>query len=208
MTGGSLDVCVFEVQDDQSLNIRLNASFPAVGLPQVHKAFEDIFIGIVGDKVFERYCQEYPEERNKWLESIFQKICSEKEGLKEYIHIDQPIVLKEVLHNETGDNFRELLCKSKFSNSLDCTANGRLKISLPVWHQLFDIPVQEIKYYVNQVTEMGGMESINNIIITGGIMQSDTIQLRIKRLFPKMHIIIPKDVGFSVLRGAIAIGMS
>ncbi|VDI23427.1 Hypothetical predicted protein [Mytilus galloprovincialis] len=174
--GGSLDVCVYEVQDDQSLNIHLNASFPAVGLRQVHKAFDDIFIGIVGNAVFEKYCKEYPEERKKWLESIFQKICSEQEGLKQYIHIELPIVLKEVLHNETGDTFRELLCKSKFSNSLNCTANGKLKISLPVWHQLFDIPVQEIKYYVNQVTEMGGMESINKYHHNWWHNQSDTIQ--------------------------------
>lgn len=204
---GSFDVCVCEVQDDQSLNIQLNASFPAVGWPQVQNAFEEIFKGIVGNSVFQEYCNEYPEERRNWLEYIFRKICFGPEGQKEYMIIELPMDLQNVLYNETGKMFSELVCQSNLSDSLNCPTNDKLKISLSVWHKLFDIPVQKIKYYVNRVTEMEGMESLSNIIITGGIIQSETIQLRIKQLFLDKNIIIPKDVGFAVLRGAIAIGM-
>ncbi|CAC5419724.1 unnamed protein product [Mytilus coruscus] len=205
---GSFDVCVCEVQEDQSLNIQLNASFPAVGWPQIKEAFEDIFIGIVGNRVFKQYCNEYPEEKKNWLEYIFRKICFESEVKKEYMYLELPIDLQNVLYKETGKEFAELICQSTFSDSLTCPANDKIKISLPVWHTLFDIPVHQIKYYVNQVTEMEGMKSLTNIIITGGIIQSETVQLRIKQLFLDKNIIIPKDVGFAVLRGAITIGMS
>lgn len=207
MTGGSFDVCVCEVHEDQSLKIQLNASFPAVGWPQIKEAFEEIFIGIVGKRVFKQYCYDYPEERRNWLEYIFRKICFES-GEKNYMYLELPMDLQNILYKETGKEFAELICQSTFSDSLSCPAIDKIKISLPVWNKLFDIPVHQIKYYVNQVTEMGGMESLTNIIITGGIVQSETIQLRIKQLFPDKNIIIPKDVGFAVLRGAITIGMN
>ncbi|XP_076071740.1 uncharacterized protein LOC143043215 [Mytilus galloprovincialis] len=205
---GSFDVSVCEVQKDQSLNIQLNFSFPAVGWPQVRDVFEEMFIGIVGNKVYQQYCNECPEDRRKWLEYIFLKICSLSDGQKGYVTLELPMDLQNVLYKETGKEFAELICQSKFTDSLIGPANDKIKIRLPVWNKLFDIPVDQIKYYVNQVTEMGGMESLNNIIITGGIIQSETIQLRIKELFPDKNIIIPTDVEFAVLRGAITIGMN
>lgn len=167
-----------------------------------------MFIGIVGNKVYQQYCNECPEDRRKWLEYIFRKICSLSDGQKGYMTLELPMDLQNVLYKETGKEFAELICQSKFTDSLIGPASDKIKIRLPVWNKLFDIPVDQIKYYVNQVTEMGGMESLTNIIITGGIIQSETIQLRIKELFPDKNIIIPTDVEFAVLRGAITIGMN
>ncbi|XP_071123840.1 heat shock 70 kDa protein 12A-like [Mytilus edulis] len=207
---GSFDVCVYEVQDDQSLKIQLNSSCPAVGWPQIQDAFEEIFIDIVGNRVFRQYCNEHPEERKNWLEYLFRKICFGSEVQRKYMIIELPMDLLNVLYNETGKMFSELVCQSNLSDSLNCPTYDKLKISLPVLHKIFDIPIQEIKYHVNRVTEMERMGSLSNIIITGGIIQSEIIQLRIKQLFhdDDTNIIIPKDVGFAVLRGAIAIGMS
>lgn len=208
MTGGSFDISVCDVKEDQSLTTQLSASFPAVGWLQVIKALEKILEDIVGKRVFQQYCTEYTKERKKWLDDIFRKICFESEAPKEYMYLKLPMDLKNVLYKETGKQFAELICQSKFSDTLTCIANDKIKFSVPDWHTLFDLPVQQIEYYVNQVTEMKGMESLTHIIITGGIIQSETIQLRIKQLFLDKNIIIPKDVGFAVLRGAITIGMS
>lgn len=205
--GGSFDVSVCEIRENHSLKILLNSSWPAVGWQNVKEAFEELFLDIVGNDIFRRFCNEHQDERKEWLESFYHKVCYDYSGLREYIVVEIPTVLQKIVKNKTGEMFDELIKYSKYSDSLKCVGI-RLKIKMNVWNQLFDIPVKQITYFVKRVTEMEGFESLSNLIITGGILKSKTLQERLQQTFIGKNVIIPKDPEFSVLKGAIVIGMS
>ncbi|CAC5413601.1 unnamed protein product [Mytilus coruscus] len=203
---GSFDISVLEIQEDQSLKSLLNSSFPAIGWHNIKEAFEKIILDIVGNDIFQRFCNEHPEERKQWLERFFRKVCCHHEYLKEYVVVETPMVLQEIIQNKTDKLIDEMIRHSKYSDSLKCIGQDRLKIKMNVWNQLFDIPVQQITNYVKRVTEMEGFESLSNLIITGRIVESKTMQERLKQIFIDKNVIIPKDPEITVLKGAIVIG--
>lgn len=194
--------------EKQPLKTLLNSSFPAVGWQNIKEAFEEIILDIVGNDIFQRFCNEHKEERNEWLDNFYHKVCSADGCLREYIVVQIPLVLQTLIQNETGAFLNDVIRSSKYSDSLKCQIQDRLKIKRNVWNQLFDIPVQTITYHVKRVTEMEGFESLSNLIITGGIVQSKTMQEQLKQIFIDKNVIIPNYPETTVLKGAIDIGMS
>lgn len=206
LIGGTVDITVHKVGQDNSLQELYKASGGAWGGTQVDEAFKQLIIKIIGNNIYLQFCDKNAADlvdMNREFE-LKKREFKGGEGAK-LITIKVPVSLKETFEEETGETIAEALRDTPYSTKMKWTAD-KLRISSSIFNQLFENATINIIEHIKKLLKEPEVSGTNNIIMVGGFSESLMLQAKVRETFQDMTVIIPAEAGLSVLKGAVIFG--
>lgn len=105
--------------------------------------------------------------------------------------------------------FRDILQKrmSNFSEGIEFKPDqNKLRVNFDVFKALFDDPVLQIVSHVRTLLRRETVKNCKAIVMVGGFSESFVLQEAIKQNFLRREVIIPREAGLAVLKGAALYG--
>lgn len=123
------------------------------------------------------------------------------------VTLNLPSQVQEIVLKETGLAMSETISKSKFSSSTELKKNqNKLRIDKRIMKGFFDVPVKEIIRHVQMLLQQQALRGCKAIVMVGGLSEASVLQDAIKRNFKHLKVIIPREAGLAVLKGAAIFG--
>ena len=199
-----MDITVHQIQEDDSLKELYKASGGAWGGIQVDEAFKQMVIKITGSNVYFNFCDKNALD----FEDLFREFELKKRcftGKEKRITVKIPVSLKETFEEETEESIQEVLSQSLYSGKMKWTSD-KLRINSGLFATLFDVVAKNIVEHLNNLLREPEVKGTTNIFMVGEFSESSIIQTKVKEAFPDMTVIIPREAGLSVMKGAVIFG--
>ena len=153
----------------------------------------------------EKFQKDNTSDYNDLLHRFELKKRTVTSSKSRFVIITIPISLIETIEEVTGKDFdRSLVCK-QFSDNVKIERN-KLKIDIDIFKDLFQNSFKSIITHVENLVQHESVKGCSTILMVGGFSESELLQEEIKKSFPSMTVIVPKDAGLAVLKGAVIFG--
>lgn len=117
-----------------------------------------------------------------------------------------PASLSETFENmNSKSKIKDVLGRSNYKNKLTWTGD-KIRMEADMVKTLFD---GSCKYIVNHLKELfihPAVKDVSSILLVGGFAESLMLQSAIRDAFKTKTVIIPKEAGLAVLKGAVICG--
>lgn len=203
-----MDITVHEVQRNRQLSELDRASGGGWGGICVDMAFKSVLAEIATKEVIEGYRHKYPSEYLE-LFTQFENIKRRfKKGydLNSVTRLTLPFLNEECL-NTLGRDFTTLISSSQFKDQIIVRCD-KMRIKLTLFETFFQPPCSGIIKHMEQLFQSSNVRDVKNILMVGGFSESWILQECIRTAFPDRQVIVPKEAGLAVLRGAVMFGFS
>ena len=176
------------------------------GGTQVDKAFEKLMSEIVGEDVFERFKDEEPDDFIDLGRTFEQKKKTIDPEQKGRVVIRTPQSLKEIYEGENDEEtLEDAIAESEFSSNVSMHRD-KISFQAQMIKNLFDEPIKKTITHIKSLMENPNASGLKAILMVGGFSDSPMLQSAVRRSFPNLNVIIPKDASSAVLRGAVICG--
>lgn len=204
--GGTVDITVHEVEKNGQLKELEPASGGDWGGTSVDMAFKNALAEIVTEEMIERYRQKYPEDYLKLIYNfeIKKRYC--QKGLDSAITLNIPSSFNEECLDMLGTDLATIISKFKFRDHM-IWRTDKLEIKIEFFKNFFQRACNGIIKHVKELFQSPKMKDVNNILMVGGFSESYILQTEIRNAFPNCQVIVPKEAGLAVLRGAVLFGL-
>lgn len=203
-----MDITVHEVQQNRQLSELDRASGGGWGGICVDMAFKSVLAEIATKEMIEGYRHKYPSEYLE-LFTQFENIKRRfKKGydLNSVTRLTLPFLNEECL-NTLGRDFTTLISSSQFKDQIIVRCD-KMRIKLTLFETFFQPPCSGIIKHMEQLFQSSNVRDVKNILMVGGFSESWILQECIRTAFPDRQVIVPKEAGLAVLRGAVMFGFS
>ncbi|CAG2224041.1 unnamed protein product [Mytilus edulis] len=85
--------------------------------------------------------------------------------------------------------------------------HGKIRISALRFEEFFNQSIQSITSHLSEIFKSPKLQNVDIILAVGGFSESEIIIDSIREHFPNMQIVVPKDPGLAVLKGAVLFGL-
>lgn len=207
-SGGTVDITVHEVEKSGQLKELERASGGDWGGTSVDVAFKNALAEIVTEEMIERYRQKYPEDYLELTKSFeIKKRCQKgQESLHSAITLRIPFSFNEECFKMLGTDLATMISKFKFRDHM-IWRTGTLRIKIEFFERFFQPACNGIIKHVKELFQSTKIKDVNKILMVGGFSESYILQEEIRNAFPNCQIIVPKEAGLAVLRGAVLFGL-
>jgi hypothetical protein len=179
----------------------------AWGGTMVDEAFRQLLLRLMGSHVITPF---YNQHADDYLD-IFREFEIKKRAIssetKGAVYLRIPPALSDIFINVMGEKLNESIANSQFANMIKMRGD-KLRIDVSLVTGLFNDTVDSIIAHVNELLQKTDVSDISAILMVGGFSDSPMLQDAIRKNFPDLQIIIPKDAGSAVLIGAVIYGHS
>lgn len=211
--GGTVDITIHEIQKDGRIRELELASGGPWGGTYVDKAFYKVLSEILGSKEFETYKREHAldvmeiyrefELQKRFLESECEQ--GEQKTPSRNITIKMPVTLKnyckQIHHKDIQVVTSEASCGEGLTWNLD-----KLRISSKRLSDMFSEVCDDIVKHITKLLESSKVKGTKTILMVGGFSESQFLEGKIRSSFPDMDVVVPKEAGLAVLKGAVLFG--
>ncbi|KAK3577257.1 hypothetical protein CHS0354_030542 [Potamilus streckersoni] len=205
--GGTVDITVHEVMLGGKLKELHKASGGAWGGTQVDEAYKQFLIGLVGNPVFQRFCNEHKDDHLDMCRDFEVK----KRDIAPYkdttVTIRIPSSLKEIFQDETGEDLLDAIRQTGYAEKVSLMRD-KLRVDASVMKDLFMKAIQETVSHLKELMKDTHLCGISSILMVGGFSDSKMLQNAVRSEFPSLRIIVPQEAGLVVLKGAVVFGHS
>jgi hypothetical protein len=208
--GGTGDVTVHEVVDEDSLKELNVASGGAWGGTNVDRAYFNMLKSIFGEEVLKKF---KTERRTDMLEfqrdfEMKKRHIREKVGQNTRpVIISIPVQLSEFIKEMKGITLQDAVADSDFADKIKIKPGNKLAINREVMEALFDDPRKEIIGHVRNILENQDAENrISAILMVGGFSTSNIIVDAVRQAFPNLRVVVPPEPDLAVVKGAVLYG--
>ena len=205
-TGGTIDITVHEITPSGGLKEVLAASGGRWGAILVDEAFKRLLIDIVGQEVFAKFVKQETED---WLDlwRMFEvKKKTVDPAKKDNITLKLPVTLMDMFKNETRQDIRDRMAESKYSNMIHFAGGDKVRYEATLMQSLFKESVDKTIAHIQSLLQEEKARDVQAILMVGGFSESPMLQATIKKAFPRLKIIIPKEASSAILQGAVIFG--
>lgn len=126
--------------------------------------------------------------------------------MNEKIIFRVPASLSETFENmNSKSKIKDVLGRSNYKNKLTWTGD-KIRMEADMVKTLFD---GSCKYIVDHLKELflhSAVRDVSSILLVGGFAESPMLQSAIRVAFKTKNVIIPKEAGLAVLKGAVMCG--
>ncbi|XP_060603061.1 heat shock 70 kDa protein 12B-like isoform X1 [Ruditapes philippinarum] len=122
-----------------------------------------------------------------------------------YITIKLPLALRTTSEKENGKVLEELISSSSFSSDI-VTKKDKIRVKVELVRKWFEGPVNDIIRHIEDLLKQPEIRQVSTLILVGGMAESCYVQEKIRYAFSSKRLIIPKDAGLAVLKGAVVFG--
>ena len=186
------------------------------GGTRVDEAFQDFLAEIItpesedgvrtdGRKILENFRRKFIEDDIELKRSFESKKRTITKSMTSKITIHLPPSLDESIATENPIAGLKQVDKSRFKGSVRRTID-KLRIDPSVAFSFFEEPLRYIVEHISQILSQPEVEGVETIIMVGGFSESPLLESAIKDAFPEKHVVVPRDAGLAVLKGAVISG--
>ncbi|XP_052818080.1 heat shock 70 kDa protein 12A-like [Mya arenaria] len=202
--GGTADLAVHEILDDQNLREIARSDGDAYGGILVDNAFQEFLSDFFGFNVVQHLI-----ETHGYME-FRRKFETKKRGFKsdeKWININIPLLeLKDAFEAcsvSYNDTVRE--ANAKYTGKAEIKRD-MFKFSADIMKCFFDKAVDGIVKFIKELRSNDELSMIHTILMVGGFSESKYVQERIKNDIRGVRLVIPIDPSLAVLKGAVLYG--
>jgi len=205
--GGTVDLTVHEMEDGGTLKELYKASGGAWGAMGVDKEFENLLVRVFGIDFIVSFKNTKPAGWVDLMIAFEAKKRTASPSKSTPLNISLPFSFIEhysKLKQSTVEN-----AIKKFSNKdVKWSTQGMLRLSPIAMHALFEPVMKEIIRHVTDLLKRPELNNIKFMFLVGGFAESPLLQNEIRKAFSsQVRVIIPQDVGLTILKGAVMFGL-
>lgn len=202
-----MDITVNEVERNRQLRELDRASGGEWGGICVEMAFKSVLAEIATEEMIERYRYKYPSDYLELFTQFENKKRRFKKGydLNSLTTLTLPFSLNEECLETLGRDFTTLISSSKFKDQIT-VIRDKMRIKVTLIETFFQPPCSGIIKHMEQLFQSPNVRDVKKILMVGGFSESWILQECIRKAFPDRQVIVPKEAGLAVLRGAVMFG--
>ncbi|XP_062596442.1 heat shock 70 kDa protein 12B-like [Saccostrea cucullata] len=205
--GGTADITVHEVQQNQDLREVHQATGGAWGGTKVDDAFYQFLAKLMGNDVLTTLKNESMDDYIGLFRDFETKKRTIKPDLEDKISITLPFRLLELFKEQTDETLAEALPQTRFAKKVTYnTKAAKLRVDPEIFKDFFRETLTGIIQHITEILNSFEGESVSKILLVGGFSESPMVLKAIKELFPDKKVIAPADPGLAVLKGAVLFG--
>ncbi|CAG2206693.1 unnamed protein product [Mytilus edulis] len=196
--GGTIDITVQEVQEDESIKQLYMANGGDWGGTKVDLAFEKFLEEFAGKPALQKFRQ---EDKSGHLDlqrefEIKKRTIKSDQTSKTTIRV--PVSLKDAYVDVTGKELQ--------STNVATLQRDKLRLSSNMANDLFAEPCAYIVSHLRKIFDDPKVKGTDTILMVGGFSESLVLQHAVRKAFSSKTIIIPPEAGLAVLKGAVQYG--
>lgn len=205
-TGGTIDITVHEVQRNGTLKEIQKANGGNWGGTMVDKAFREFFEDIVGKNVMEKFRR---DQKYDYLD-LFRDFEIKKRTIHlkttEKVTFGFPTSLSEIYEQLNHNKLKDDLDKNcKYKGHIGWIGD-KMRLSADIAKGFFSKAINHIVQHLEQLLKCYSVSKVSYILMVGGFSESHMLQDAVKTAFSTKKVIIPKEAGLAVLKGAVVFG--
>jgi len=124
----------------------------------------------------------------------------------EKVTIRIPGALPKLFEERETVDLKERIARLPFGKEMEIKGSDKIRIEPQTMKRLFDGPLDQLMQHIKQILEKPEMENVENILLVGGFGESNYAQERIAVEFMEKRLLVPKEAGLVVLKGAVRFG--
>lgn len=126
--------------------------------------------------------------------------------LNEKVTFNIPSSLSEtVCVKNPGSNIKDVTSKSKHNTQV-IWIRDKLRMDAQLMRALFDESCEKIVAHMKELFMQSALKDVSSILLVGGFAESLMLQTAIRDAFKNKNVIIPREAGLAVLKGAVLYG--
>ena len=205
--GGTVDLTVHEMEESGTLKELYKASGGAWGATGVDREFENLLVKIFGIDFVVSFKNMKPAGWVDLMIAFEAKKRTANPAKATPLNISLPFSFIEHYQKLKGSNVEAAI--RRFSNKdIKWSSQGMLRLTPAAMHALFDPVIRDIVSHIADLIRKPELEGVKFLFLVGGFAESPLLQNEIRRAFSSdMRVIIPQDVGLTILKGAVMFGI-
>ena len=205
--GGTVDLTVHEMEDTGTLKELYKASGGAWGAIGVDTEFENLLIKIFGIDFVVSFKNTKPAGWVDLMIAFEAKKRTASPSKSNPLNISLPFSFIEHYSKLKGHTVEHAV--KRFGNKdIKWSAQGMLRVSPAAMHALFEPVIREIVRHIAELLKKPELDGVKFMFLVGGFAESQLLQNEIRKSFSSLlRVIIPQDVGLTILKGAVMFGL-
>ncbi|XP_077085680.1 heat shock 70 kDa protein 12B [Siphateles boraxobius] len=206
--GGTVDLTVHQIEQPQgTLKELYKASGGPYGAVGVDLAFEAMLCQIFGADFIESFKAKRPAAWVDLTIAFEARKRTAAPGRANSLNILLPFSFIDFYKRHRGQSVETALRKSNM-NFIKWSSQGMLRFSAEAMNELFQPTINNIIKHIENLMQKEEVKGVRFLFLVGGFAESPMLQRAAQNaLGRKCRIIIPHDVGLTILKGAVLFGL-
>ncbi|XP_058043343.1 heat shock 70 kDa protein 12A isoform X3 [Ahaetulla prasina] len=206
--GGTVDVTVHQIRLPEG---HLKELYKATGGPYgslgVDYEFEKLLCKIFGEDFIEQFKIKRPAA---WVDLMIAFESRKRAAAPDRtnpLNITLPFSFIDYYKKFRGHSVEHALRKSNV-DFVKWSSQGMLRMSPDAMNALFKPTIDQIIQHLSEIFEKPELTNVKFLFLVGGFAEAPLLQQAVQNAFgSKCRIIIPQDVGLTILKGAVLFGL-
>ncbi|XP_056318219.1 heat shock 70 kDa protein 12B [Danio aesculapii] len=206
--GGTVDLTVHQIEQTQgTLKELYKASGGPYGAVGVDLAFETMLCQIFGTDFIDSFKAKRPAAWVDLTIAFEARKRTAAPGSANTFNISLPFSFIDFYKQHRGQSVETALRKSNM-NFIKWSSQGMLRLSMEATNDLFQPTINDIIKHIENLMQKEEVKGVRFLFLVGGFAESPMLQRAIQNTLGRnCRIIIPHDVGLTILKGAVLFGL-
>uniref|UniRef100_A0A8C5H2T2 Heat shock protein 12B n=1 Tax=Gouania willdenowi TaxID=441366 RepID=A0A8C5H2T2_GOUWI len=206
--GGTVDLTVHQIEQPQgTLKELYKASGGPYGAVGVDLAFEAMLCQIFGEDFIQSFKAKRPAAWVDLTIAFEARKRTASPGRTNALNISLPFSFIDFYKRHRGQSVEAALRRSNM-NIVKWSSQGMLRLTQEAMNELFQPTIINIVQHIEELMSKPEVRGVRFVFLVGGFAESPMLQKAVqKSLGRTCRIIIPHDVGLTILKGAVLFGL-
>lgn len=206
--GGTVDLTVHQIEQPQgTLKELYKASGGPYGAVGVDLAFETMLCQIFGEDFIQSFKAKRPAAWVDLTIAFEARKRTAAPGRANALNISLPFSFIDYYKRHKGQSVEAALRRSNM-NIVKWSSQGMLRLTQEAMNELFQPTIANIVKHIEELMVKPEVRGVRFLFLVGGFAESPMLQKVVQRsLGRKCRIIIPHNVGLTILKGAVLFGL-
>ncbi|XP_041728146.1 heat shock 70 kDa protein 12B isoform X1 [Coregonus clupeaformis] len=206
--GGTVDLTVHQIEQPQgTLKELYKVSGGPYGAVGVDLAFEAMLCQIFGEDFIKSFKAKRPAAWVDLTIAFEARKRTATPGRSNALNISLPFSFIDFYKRYRGESVETALRKSNM-NIVKWSSQGMLRLTPEAMNELFQPTINNIIKHIEELMQRQEVQGVRFLFLVGGFAESPMLQQAAQNALGQMcRIIIPQDVGLTILKGAVLFGL-
>uniref|UniRef100_A0A3Q4MD05 Heat shock protein 12B n=1 Tax=Neolamprologus brichardi TaxID=32507 RepID=A0A3Q4MD05_NEOBR len=206
--GGTVDLTVHQIEQPQgTLKELYKASGGPYGAVGVDLAFEAMLCQIFGEDFIQSFKAKRPAAWVDLMIAFEARKRTASPGRTNALNISLPFSFIDYYKRHRGQSVEAALRRSNM-NIVKWSSQGMLRLTQEAMNELFQPTISKIVKHIEELMAKPEVRGVRFLFLVGGFAESPMLQKAVQKALGRTcRIIIPHDVGLTILKGAVLFGL-
>ncbi|KAJ3604316.1 hypothetical protein NHX12_029057 [Muraenolepis orangiensis] len=206
--GGTVDLTVHQIEQPQgTLKELYKASGGPYGAVGVDLAFEAMLCQIFGEGFIRSFKARRPAAWVDLTIAFEARKRTAAPGRQDALTVSLPFSFIDYYKRQRGHSVEVALRRSNM-NIVKWSSQGMLRLTQEAMNELFQPTISSIVRHIEELMAKPEVGGVRFLFLVGGFAESPMLQQAVQNALGRAcRIIIPQDVGLTILKGAVLFGL-